>query len=184
MSNENNIVSPSITVIQNALEYYDKNYDIRNEKFKNVKYIKLISNESNIIHDKIELYDQNKKLLFTYYYEYIGQYIKSMQIWCWAWAIPYIPKKETIIIRKILSYGTELEYDYELLKLELITSRFRIMHKIQLDIHLATASYLSKKPLIFKYLDILNNKNTSNDFYDIFQSANSDKENYLFLIEI
>jgi hypothetical protein len=188
-NNKNNIVSPSIQVMQDSLEYYDKNFDIYHNKFKDVKYIKLIPNDSNIIHEQIELYDKDKNLLFKYYYEFIGQYESSMQLWCWAWAIAYIPKKFTIIIRKILLYGVELEYnDYELLKLELITSRFRIMYKIQLDIHLAIASYLAKKPIIFKYLDILNNPFKENTFYDITQPINLDTdkfiENYLFLIEI
>ena len=188
-NNKINIVSPSIQVMQDSLEYYDKNFDIYNNKFANVKYIKLIKNNSNILHEQIELYDKDKNLLFTYYYENIGQYVSSIQLWCWAWAIPYLPKKTTIIIRKILLHGIDLEYnDYEVLKLELLTSRFRIMHKVQLDIHLALASYLAKKPFIFKYLDILNKPFNKNEFYDITQPVNLDTdkfiENYLFLIEM
>jgi hypothetical protein len=128
--NNNNTVSPSIQVMQNSLEYYDKNFDIYNSKFSNVKYIKFITNDSNILHEQIELYDKDKNLLFTYYYENIGQYVSSIQLWCWGWALPYLPKKSTILIRKILLHGIDLEYnDYEVLKLELLTSRLELCIK-------------------------------------------------------
>jgi hypothetical protein len=62
------------------------------------------------------------------------------------------------------------------------------MHKVQLDIHLAIASYLAKKPIIFKYLEFINKPFNMNEFYDITQPVNLDTdkfvENYLFLIEM
>ena len=63
-----------------------------------------------------------------------------------------VPKNTNYVSRKILEYGLDIDYkDISFLKTELITSKFRITDNIQLELHLALASYLSKNPVIFKY---------------------------------
>ena len=152
MSEEN--ITPDVDLIRDALEFYDKN----TEKYKNIIdkiiYVKFKESINEHEHNYIYVYDENKKELFSSRYEYIGLYEPnkdtSFNIWTWGWAIPSLSKKNTIIIRKLLMYGTELDPKQNFLKSELITSRFKINNEIQLDIHLSIASYLSKKAVIFK----------------------------------
>jgi hypothetical protein len=74
-------------------------------------------------------------------------------------------KKNTTILRKILNYGIELEPTNNFLKTELITSRFRVTNKIQLDIYSAIVSYLSKKPRIIR-IKLFNNIKLTEDIND------------------
>jgi len=83
-------------------------------------------------------------------------------MWFWGWAVSAFRKNLTIISRKILTYAFDLDPSVFLnlqLKTELVTSRFIITNPIQLDIHVALASYLSKSPLIYKYIIYADEKN-------------------------
>lgn len=143
-------ISPDITLVRDSLEYYDKHYEIYKKKFDRVTYLKMVRSYNDHIQDEIHFFDADKKLLFKSRYEFIGINEPQLNLWSWAWSIPYLSKKNTNIIRKILNYGTELEPTAHFLKSELITSRFKINHSIQLDIHSAIAAYLAKKPVIYK----------------------------------
>jgi hypothetical protein len=140
-----------ITLVRDSLEYYDKYYELYNKKFDEVNYLKIIKSNNDHIQDEIHFFDLNKKLLFKSRFEFIGMHEPQINLWTWAWSLPYLSKKNTTIIRKILNYGTELEPTAHFLKSELITSRFKINHYIQLDIHSAIAAYLAKKPVIYKF---------------------------------
>ena len=85
-----------------------------------------------------------KKKFYRSRYEIIGLYTSENNIWAWSWAIQCF-KNNTNIARKIWNYGAVLDPNVGFLKTELITSRFKISNKIQLDIHVAIASYISKK---------------------------------------
>jgi hypothetical protein len=182
--------APDITLVRDSLEYFDKNFQIYKSKFNDVAYIKIIQNINDHEHNTMEFYDSNKKLLFKSRYEYIGMHEPEMQLWSWAWSLSFLKKKHTNIIRKILNYGVELEPTAHFLKSELITSRFRIKHSIQLDIHSAIASYLSKKPVIFKY-KIFNYVNIVGDnmvdvLHPDYSKNGTEKEyvlHYLFLLD-
>ena len=92
------------------------------------------------------------------------------------------------ISRKILNYGLDLTPDEQFLKSELITSRFRISSKIQLDIHVALASYLTKMPLIYKHITIPNTKTSTEDdnIIEIVTDVNDETfhtQYYLFLLD-
>jgi len=150
-TNDDLINNTDITLVNNAFEYYDKNNEKYADKFINVVYISLERKKNDLEHSILSFYDKDLKLLFSYKFERIGLYDKKSNIWSWAWTIPYFNKNETNIIRKILYYGAELNSSSMFLKTELITSRFRITNNTQLDLHCAIASYLAKKPLIFKY---------------------------------
>lgn len=146
----------SISLVRNALEYYDQNDDSHKELLKNAHYIKFIKAESDMDHNIIVFFDQEKKEFFRSRYEIIGLYTSDTNIWAWAWAIPMFQKNNTNIARKIWNYGAVLDPKVGFLKTELITSRFRISNKIQLDIHVGIASYISKNKLIYKHYNYIN----------------------------
>lgn len=198
MSEEN--ISSDVELVRNSLEYYDKNTELYKKYIDKINYVKFKQSNNDYEHNYIHMYDVDKKELFSSRFEYIGMYEPQVSIWTWAWAIPSFVKKNTNIIRKILMYGTELEPEQYFLKSELITSRFRINNNIQLDMHASIASYLSKKPIIFRMkqyknisvdnnlIDIQNpvyfksNESTNNDSNDF--SNNEYIEYFIFLLDI
>lgn len=151
----NNIMD-SISLVTNALEYYDQNDDNFKEISKNAQYIKFIKAETDMDHNVIVFYDQNKKEFFRSRYEIIGLYTSDSNVWAWSWAIPTFQKNNTNIVRKIWNYGVVLDPKVGFLKTELITSRFKITNKIQLDIHVSIAAYISKNKLIYKHYNYIN----------------------------
>jgi hypothetical protein len=140
----------NINLVKDALMYYDKN----REKYKKIlssdKYFKIIHNKKDMEYNVIVLYDDNKKEIYRSRYEMIGIYDEKYSLWTWAWSIVGLRKNSTSIIRKILNYGLELDPEDNFLKMELINSRFRISSLTQIDVHVALASYLSKKPFIYE----------------------------------
>lgn len=142
----------SIDIITNALEYYDKNTEKYENVISRIKYYKLIKNNSDLEHNKINFYDKNKELIFQSRYEVLGLYDPGSKTWIWAWSVPRFFKNQTYLSRKILNYGLDIipEKDINFLKSELISSRFKISNDIQLDLHVSIASYISKSPLIYK----------------------------------
>lgn len=169
-----------ITMIKNAFEYYDKNQDKIKNKFDKVNYISLQSTNKDLEHNVMIFYDSKFKELFRSRIEKIGIYDKFSSIWSWAWSIAYFKKNETNIIRKILMYGTELDPNSRFLKTELVTSRFKISNIIQLDMHCAIASYLSKKPNIFKYNIFSSPKIIDNKYVDILNPDYTQKNDQNF----
>jgi hypothetical protein len=142
----------SESVIQLALEYYDKLYDKFEPIFEkivdHIRAIRWLDLERNTI----TYYDKNKNIVLQSKYEILGVYNNTQKIWFWAWADPSMKKNEIYISRKLLNYGFDIDTDQTyLLKSELITSRFIISNKIQVEIHIALAAYLSKK-VVYKYI--------------------------------
>ena len=139
-------------IISQSLEYYDKNMEANKDFLENINYINIIksteSGYNNINH--IEFYDKNKELIKKSKYEILGLFDSTSKIWTWAWALPVVSKVSSNTAKKIFNYGYDLENNI-LLKSELITSRFKISNPIQLDIHVAIGSYLSKNQFIFSY---------------------------------
>lgn len=172
-----------MTLIKNSFEYYDKNNEKIGNKFDKVNYISFEINQKDLEHDIIIFYDINLKELFRSRIEKIGIFDKISKIWTWAWAVSSFKKNETNIVRKILQYGTELDPSTIFLKTELITSRFRISNKIQLDMHCAIASYLSKKKQIYKYTIFNLLKLIDNKYIDIINPDYSKNEDVTFELE-
>jgi hypothetical protein len=139
-----------VALVADALEYYDINSEKYSNFFKSIHYIKFEESSSDL-HNNLYMYDSNKNLLFKSRYEVLGLYASASKTWTWAWSIPYYKRNNTLISKKILNYGIDLDPTYKFLKTELVTSRFRINDAIQLDIHVAIASYLSKQPFVYKY---------------------------------
>jgi len=147
-------MSQSINIVTNSLEHYDKNIEKYDKLISKIKYYELIQNDSDLEHSKIKFYDRNKKLLFETRYEIIGLYSNVSSTWIWAWSVPFFKKNSTFISKNILKYGLDIPSSPEnkFLKSELITSRFRISDKVQLDLHVSIASYISKKPMVYKLI--------------------------------
>ena len=181
--NKNDVNLNDITLVRNSLEYYDKNQEKIKNKFDKVNYISYEQNVKDLEHDIIIFYDSKLKELFRSRIEKIGIYDKISQVWTWAWAVAHLKKNETNIIRKILMYGTELDPSSLFLKTELITSRFRISNKTQLDMHCAIASYLSKKPIVYKYTIFSLLKLIDNKYIDILNPDYSKNEENTFEVE-
>ena len=88
----------------------------------------------------------------------------------WAWMSPDFLSNETIIVKKLLNYGLKinpttiktLSPDKLYLKTQLVNSRFLLEDEIQLELHLAIASYLAKDnfKFIFNKKRYLNKDNT------------------------
>lgn len=177
----------TITLIKTALEYYDKNQQKYADLLKNVKFIKFIKAEKNIDHSVVVFFDSDKKEIYRSRYEIIGVHNVYSNIWTWAWAIFSLKKNNTNIMRKIWNYGAVLDPSDKYLKLELITSRFRIDDPIQIDIHIAMSSYLSKMPCVYKYLVTSNSVIDDDGFikttglHDI--PPNDETYYYMFLLD-
>lgn len=171
-------------LIQTALAYYDKNMLKYKEIFKKVDSSKVLNfeNKHDLEPNVIELYDNNGNKLMTANYEKVGSYINNL--WIWSWASTEITTKNIKLAKKILNYGVDLiaiyddksrEYKYNsiniFLKTELVTSRIFISNRLQLDIHLAIASYICKNPIIFSvYL-----KTNGLNYYDYYFLSNIKK---------
>ena len=151
-------LTPDVILVKEALEYFDSNQYKQEELVRKLKYVEFIDSDKDFEHNQIILYDDEFNKLDKTRYEYIGSYDSTTMIWSWAWAIPTMKKKNTTILRKILNYGVELEPTNNFLKTELITSRFRVTNKIQLDIYSAIVSYLSKKSRIIRIKIFINTK--------------------------
>ncbi len=170
-------------IIQTAFSYYDKNNEKYELKFMNVQYVDFKKNKNDNERSSINMYDEDNKLLFTYKYELIGVYYGITNTWSWGWSLSNFKKNTIYTSRKILEYGLDLDNDNVFLKTELVTSRFKISNPIQLELHLAIASYLSKTPLIYKLtyktkdLDTLAKTKITNS------SSGEHTTYYLFLFE-
>ena len=178
MSKNNNIISDS-------LEYYDNNNEINEKLFDKIRYLKLNLSKSDMEKNIVEFYDKDLKLIKKFAYEILGVYNNLTRAWTWGWSIINLKKNDTYIIRKLLNYGIDLDAKNNFLKSELVTSRFRITNKIQLDMHVAIASYISKQKNIYSYKVDQNPKIIDNQYYDIKVSDNDNyTEYYMFLLDL
>jgi hypothetical protein len=156
----------NIDLIQNSLEYYDVNREKYQKFVDKIKYIKFKTSSSESNHNTLKFYDENKIELFDSAYEIIGAYMTDSKIWTWAWSIPTASNGQTYIISKIFNYARQLPKKELFLKTELLTSKFQISTRVQLDIHASIASYLSRQPFILSYIFEANDYDTEkNDLF-------------------
>jgi hypothetical protein len=186
---DDKIKHPDIDLVINSLEYLDKANEENNNLFKRIHYCKFIDVDKDLEYNKVIFYDKDKKEIYQSIYENIGVYHNDTEIWEWAWSISSFKKNSTNIIRKILTYGTELDSDSLFIKNELITSKIKISDPVQLEIVLSLSSYLSKKQLIYG-IKVFNNKNIDSDgiinITEPLVEGNEIKyiKHYLFLLDI
>lgn len=136
-------------IIRNSLEYYDFFQPKIQEILNKIEYIK-ITNGINI-NDEYIFYDKNDKPFYKSRIETLGMFIPQDNSWKWSWSIPFAKYQNTLISRKILEYAFTLNSSTDLhLKSTLINSKLIISNQYQIDIYLALASMLSKKPFVLK----------------------------------
>ena len=180
-------MSKTKELITNALIHYDKNSERYQKLYNKFKHYSYEFKDSDIEHNVIIFYDDDKKEIFRSKYEIIGIYYNLYDLWTWSWSVPDLNKNSVFISRKILNYGLDIPPTKEdlFMKTELVTSRFRITNEVQLDIHIAIASYISKNPMLYKIVQNLDTPYSSSDGLnpvDTNVSKNS-KIYYLFLLE-
>lgn len=170
-------------IIQTAFSYYDKNSEKYEMKFIHVQYVDFKKTDKDTDRNIINMYDKDNKLLFSYKYELIGVFYGISNTWSWGWSLPRFTKNTVYTSRKILEYGLDLDNDNVFLKTELVTSRFKISNPIQLDLHLAIASYLSKIPIIYKLSYKTKDLDTKDKSKITHSTSNKTTTYYLFLFE-
>ena len=173
-------------IIVNSLKYYDYNNEKYSKIIDKAFYYSIIRSNNDIVHDTIVFYDKYKNIIFKSRFEIFGFYSAVTQLWAWSWSIIKYPKNLIFLARKILNYGLDLGPDEDpFLKAELITSRFRITNDIQLDIHAAIASYISKKPFIFKVIiEPENIRENPEEIYEIIKDkTNTSIIQFLFILD-
>lgn len=176
----------NMDIVNDALKYYDEN----NEKYLNIKKkIKFVkhaqADQRDIEGVKLIFYDKDMKELFTSRVEVLGEYFPEIQIWCWGWSIPSLEKSLSSIIKRVWLYGCDIDIRNPanvLLKNELITSRFIINDPVQIEMHCAIASYLSKKPLIFQWKNFIFEKEIM-EVKGEFDDEKTDVIYYSFIID-
>jgi hypothetical protein len=150
-----------MALIRKILEQYDANTTTSENMFKDVADVKFAYSNSDVELNTIVFYDSDNNVIKKMKYSVIGLYKRKEKVWVWAWAIPQLSQNEITTSRLILNYGLDIKLDessdddelfmYNFLKPELITSRFKVTDSIQLDIHLAVATYISKHKVIFEH---------------------------------
>ncbi len=179
-------------IVSQSLEYYDKNIYKNKDFFNKINFINIIKEQYQ--HNIIEFYDSNKKLIKKSKYEILGVYNSTGNIWTWGWSIAMLNKNLVNTSKRIFNYGFDLDESNIFLKNELITSRFKISNKIQLDIHVSIGAYLSKKEMIFSYKiyddneinkNIITKINDDTELFNIKKDYdnNSYNEYYLILLD-
>ncbi len=150
----------SISVVKDALEYYDRNMENYEKLVHQIRYVKLTNNnkKTGVYGLYHTFYDKHKNELFTSRTEILAKYYDKLKIWVWGWGIASIDASFATIIRKVLLYGTGIQINDDAkhmiwLKNELVTSRIKMTDEAQLDIHCAIACYLSKQVLILPIQD-------------------------------
>jgi len=137
-------------LIEKSLE----NYDNQNEKYK-----KYINNKKIILNsDNFEItFNSNNNKKEIYNYEILGIFDNQTFVWIWSWMFPLFNIQQTSISKDLLQYGLKLEpvNDNDInnlfLKVQFVNSRFLLQDFLQLEIHLALSSYLSKNKFKFIY---------------------------------
>jgi hypothetical protein len=132
--------------INNAISFYDKN----NDKFK--KYINDKNHILDIEEGKIIFNDTDKK----FNYELLGIFDKINLIWIWSWMIPSVSSEKTLLAKKILNFGLNLNVFIEdneklYLKTQFVNSRFYINDNFQLKMNIVLSSFVIKNDFLFIY---------------------------------
>jgi hypothetical protein len=165
-------------IIKNSLEYYDSFQPKIQEILNKIEYIKIINGVN--INDEYIFYEKNDKPFFKSRIEILGMFVPQDNSWKWSWSIPFAKFHNTLISRKILEYAFTLNSLNDLyLKSTLINSKLLIKNQYQIDIYIALASMLSKKPFIIRlYLYPNINENVTEEIYyykDIINKPDKDK---------
>lgn len=144
-------------ILYDAFMHYDMTMHKYKKKFKKFSYYTEEIEDNDIKYNKAFFYDDKDKLIAEGNVHNIGSYIKSSQIWIWAWAYvgAQLVKNKVYLIRKILLYALDWSQDkYKndfdtILKSFLINSRLKIFNDIQIEIILALTLYITQGMYVF-----------------------------------
>lgn len=132
-------------LIKKSFENY---YKIQNKYAdKNIKYI--YNNEKN------ELVIKYNNITKKYDTEILGLFDETSNTWIWSWSIANVDmeKNKTIISKKLLNYGLDIEIknnkeiDKTYIKSVLTTSRIHIKNYSNLQFILSLSTYLIKNKI-------------------------------------
>ena len=144
-------------IISKSLEDYDSNADVIRFLKKNTR-LETIEKKIDTERDLWIFYDINtNEVLFETEVEVLGIYHKKVGVWIWAWSVPKYSIIKINLSKELLLYALSLGFEASYIKTLLITSRGSIVDPIQLDIHIALASYIIKKPYIYEYEQLIDN---------------------------
>lgn len=162
-----------MNIISRSLEFYDANREKYNKFLLRIKYYTIKYSFSDNERTIITFYDRDRNVIVDSRAEALGTFYNKNNLWVWAWGVPTHPKNYTYLSRKILQYGLDIAVPINnknnedvqdlFLKTELITTRFIINNHIQVDIHVAISSYLTKIPLVIPLYNIPIKKGSSSD---------------------
>jgi hypothetical protein len=146
-------------IISKSLEDHDKISPLI-RYLKDETRVKLVPQTRPNNRDLWTFYDvaTNEVILETEV-EYLSIYNTKLKIWCWAWSVPLLTSLNINLSKEMLLYALKLGPEMSYLKSILITSRGTVVDPIQLDIHLALASYILKQPYIYPYKRPIENYN-------------------------
>lgn len=166
MSRDENILSMSFDYYDKQLQKYKKFYqkgalfDISNNKLDDITFpVFTLKRGEDVLSGT---------------YNIAGVYFPNLQEWVWGWAINWTDqenstaKSKSLVSRRILEYGLDMTYKFSetdqqdivlssQLRMELISSRIKIEHPIQLEKILAVAQYITHTELIYRVDTDLNN---------------------------
>jgi hypothetical protein len=167
-----------IDIIKLALEYYDKQSEKYDVLLKTIHTVDFETAKHDLDYNKIFMYNKDKELILESKYEIMGAYYPNTNIWIWGWSLHKLNKYYVKIIKNLFDYGIQLNPNTpnnSFLKMELVTSRFKISDKIQLEIYAAIAAYLSKTTFVFKY---------DSNIYDLDNKTLKSKEEIIYYLFI
>jgi len=146
-------------IITNSLLYYDEHLEKIHDFYEKIYYFKIIINHDPNKKNQIIFMDKNNKSILESDYEYMGIYNGIDNIFKWAWSIPLLEEKMTILSRYVLKYAFSLDPKNDIiLRSELITSNIKLYNNYQLDIHSAISAYITKHPFIFPLIVFKDNE--------------------------
>jgi hypothetical protein len=128
-------------LILKAFDYYD-NQNKKYNKYLDNKKIQIDDSKIYFFDKKTEIYDSD--------YEVLGIYDNSNKVWIWSWLMLELPSNKTLLTRKLLNYGLNMEpisnsLEHFYIRYQLVNSRFMIENEIELETHIGLISYLIKE---------------------------------------
>lgn len=137
-------------IIQDGLIKFDQSHE--KLKLLNEYTTEIIANHNDDIRTKIIFRNKitNEKMLETDV-EYLAYYYPLYKTWAWAWADSNLSHSEKYLSKQLLLWALDRSAEYLYIRSNLITSRTILQNEIQIDINIALAIEILKKPYIYKF---------------------------------
>jgi hypothetical protein len=136
-----------LALIRNSLTNYDR-YAAKRAFIDNL-IPEIKESTTDLERDVILFKNSDGNVIFNSEFEYVGTYIITVKYWSWSWSNIKYGKKNTVLIRKILNYGFNIDYKlFPNIKKRIISSNFFLVCHMQLDNILAHIQEITKNPYI------------------------------------